>query len=85
MRSSSSYDRKSSLIIFDFVYNVYKKKYLLLCIISIKCVSTNIITDGWTSVVELEYFRQLNGLVGGGDQGELDVYHQTMWSVQKVH
>ena len=81
MRSSSSYDRKSGLI-FNFVYNVYKKKYLLLCII---CINTNIITDGWTSVVELEYFRQLNGLVGGGDQGELDVYHQTMWSVQKVY
>ena len=65
MRSSFSYDRKSGLIIFDFVYNVYKKKYFLLCI------KTIIITDGWTSVVKLKYFRQLNELVGGGDQGEM--------------
>ena len=53
MRASSSYDRKSGLI-FDFVYNVYKKKYFLLCI------KTIIVTDGWTSVVELKYFRQLS-------------------------
>ena len=56
-----------------------KKKYFLLCIICIICIKTIIFTDGWASLVELKYFMQLNGLVGG-DQGEMpgesSVHHQ---------